>query len=286
MRRYRASSRGYARPPAVLLMHITSRRADGSEVLVQALSEKLLRVLAFMDQAERGGSAATYDAINAFAAEPEPPFPYGHFSMSQLGMVAPDVAGWFISVGLAFTEPFDDDVWLTSLGRAMVRGAVDIDPSTALLLSPGDELSYAQLVVHLSSDQPTLLADPYIRLEPLWRLLAETTVDRVLTSSKIKEDELRGMASLLLQADREVELRVSDEASWHDRYIVRGTELWQLGASMNGLHRNTTALLSITDESVRGSIREYVEALWQDAEAISAPAARDVTGEAELPDES
>lgn len=247
---------------------------------MQALSDRLLRVLAFMGQAERGGSAATYAAINAFAAEPDPPFPYDQYSMSRLGMVPPDVAGWFISVGLAVAEPNGDDVWLTSLGRAMVRGAVSVDANTALLLSPGDELSYAQLVVHLSSGEPTLLADPYIRLEPLSRLLAETTVNRVLTSSKVEDDELRGMASLLVHADREVELRVSEDASWHDRYVVRGKEVWQLGASMNGLHRNITALLSITDESVSHSILEYVEGLWQGAAPVSPPTAREKSGEA------
>lgn len=235
---------------------------------MDALPERVIRVLAFIDQAEQGGFAPSPDAVNAFAAQPEPPQPYwGGYREPHFGPGA-DIAAWLIELNLATGHPFE--VALTGLGKAMLRGAV-VDNSTALVLDPKDPLSYAQLVARLSSNEPTLIADPYIRIEELHRLVSHTALTRILSSSKVEDSDRRGMAVLAANASRPIEVRFSSEESWHDRYVLRGTKVFQLGASVNGLNKNVTALLPVVDEAVAKPLREYVEGLWQGAQPLDTP---------------
>jgi hypothetical protein len=234
---------------------------------MQALSDDIVRVLAFMNQAERGGGAANRESINAFAAQPAPPDPAWYALSAGMhlhrALGSADVAQWLIDTGLAVDQFYD--VVLSPLGEAMLHGAQS-SSVTALLLDPDDPLSYPQLVTRLSGDQRTMIADPYIRLSELHQLISETTVTRVLTSSKIGEGERRGMAALASRASRAVEVRLTDEPSWHDRYVLEGERLWLLGASVNGLHKNVTALLPVSDETVAGAVRSYINDLWAGAE--------------------
>jgi hypothetical protein len=237
---------------------------------MQALSDDIVRVLAFMNQAERGGGAANRVSINAFAAQPTPPDPWSVLSAGThlyRALGSADVAQWLIDTGLAVDQFYD--VVLSPLGEAMLHGAQS-SSATALLLDPDDPLSYPQLVTRLSGDHRTMIADPYIRLSELHQLISETAVTRVLTSSKIGEGERRGMAALASRASRAVEVRLTDEPSWHDRYVLEGERLWQLGASVNGLHKNVTALLPVSDEAVAGVVRNYINDLWAGAEDLVA----------------
>ena len=242
--------------------------APETEADVQALSDDLLRTLAFIDQAERGGARPSAVDVGAYywCPEPEASFDLLGTHVARLGRGPFDVVEWMDEVGLIYFDDPNDPmpgVGLTLLGRAMLRGAVT--DSAALMLSPKDPLAYPKLVARLS-EPGTLVADPYIRLQQLHDLLAQTRVSRILMSSiKVEESELAGCAALLRGLEGEAEVRVSSSRDWHDRYLTSEDAVAQLGASINGLSKNVTALLPVTDSNVAQSIRAYVEELWRDA---------------------
>ena len=238
---------------------------------MQPLEDDVLLALAFIRQGERGGQTPDAESVEAFARSPRPQ-PSGDFLSHLSSLMSPwggppRYLAWMEDVGLVASSS-SGRVRLTPLGEAMLRGAPEFE-STAIVLDPDDALSYPQLVTELSNDDSVLIADPYIRLGELHQIVADTLITRVLTSQRATgSGHLQGMTALVKGADREVEVRVSTDESWHDRYVVRDVDVLQLGASINGLKKNFTALLPVTSEAVSASIRAFVEDLWSNASPI------------------
>lgn len=252
--------------------------------MTKPLDDDVLRVLAFIDQAERGGAAPTVYDIDAFGSHPKPPRtpnPFQLAAMSSMRRMFADtgrlegVSRWLEETGMISIRRPDGEVRLTPLGRAMTRSA-RLGESDTVLLDPNDELSYPQLARALSTSEDFLFADPYVRLEQVHQLLAHTRVARILTSEKAVDDgELEGIRALVSgQTDRTVEVRVSSNESFHDRYAMEPNgRVFMLGASLNGLQKNVTVLAPLTDPDIGRAVIDHHEQLWQEAEPVVGPLA-------------
>lgn len=164
---------------------------------------------------------------------------------------------------------------LTNVGRALVTviednaGSLDADPEGVVILSPNDPLNLGVLTREVSAAKEGLLVDAYFSDELVSWLWQSTSINRVLMCrSEEKCADLRLYLGGLERAGRELEFRVLPRGDLHDRYLIGADgKVSMIGASLNGLHRNFTAIVEIPDPGA-SAIRYQIDAKWHQAKRV------------------
>jgi hypothetical protein len=114
------------------------------------------------------------------------------------------------------------------------------------------------------------IVDSYLDEEifPYLKSLPETLSCRLLTHNK--KEIFPTLYHALRKSRTALEARESKDI--HDRFIVLDErEVWNLGASLNGIGKKTCMLAKITDPIVATQIIAEIEAKWQKASTIPEP---------------
>ena len=138
-----------------------------------------------------------------------------------------------------------------------------------MVLGSDDPLAYPRLFGALSDLGPSLLIDPYLRLDQLHHVLANTEIDRVLITGLDSQKKNRVEISTYLQSVKVRKLEVRSSLRLHDRlaFATDGRAL-MFGISMNGVGRKTTVLTSLPSTAATALRKEY-EQLWNDGEVVA-----------------
>lgn len=164
---------------------------------------------------------------------------------------------------------------LTNIGRAIVTAiekggsSRSSDPEGVVLLSPDDPLNLGVLTREVAAAKDGLLVDAYFSDELVSWLWQSTSITRVLMCrSDEKCTDLRLYLGGLERAGRQIEFRVLPRGELHDRYLIGADgKVSMIGASLNGLHRNFTAIIEVSDPGA-SAIRDYVNAKWNSAKRV------------------
>lgn len=165
----------------------------------------------------------------------------------------------------------------TDLGR-MVVNALGLHPEEAPLfevldtdLRSSDPLAFARIVGRIASlDQP-MVVDPYCRRDQLEYLVTHTTVSRVLVSDRLSADELDELGAIVAgirNRATKLRLRVAPAASIHDRHVINGDRVLQVGATPTGLGAGATVISEPVDLGV--AVRKYYRSVWKQARKVAA----------------
>jgi len=184
----------------------------------------------------------------------------------------------------------DPGLRLTDLGRALLRDRDQDSPTdegvSVVVLQAHDPLAYPILVGQLANAGAGLLADPYLKIDGLNRLVVSTQLTRVLVSGKSNNNgELSAMQTYLDSSSlpRPIEVRKSTEL--HDRVLLNedGAVL-TIGTSLNGIGRTTTVMTPMPSPA-RQSLRAEYERLWTEAVLVGPQPDEGEAGETATDDE-
>lgn len=163
---------------------------------------------------------------------------------------------------------------LTRLGRAIVAAseaeAAETETSDGIvILSPDDPLNLGVLTAEVSAARAGLLVDPYFDDSLIDWLARSTSIARVLMCRKPDRcDALELYLGGLERTGRSVEFRILEPRRLHDRYLIgEDGKVSMIGASLNGLHRNFTAIIEVPAPGA-DAIRAEVEARWNEASPV------------------
>jgi hypothetical protein len=165
----------------------------------------------------------------------------------------------------------ENNVWLTSLGRAVLRALdqqeVEGDEPFDVVLNAEDPLAYPQVISRVAMHKDALLVDPYFKLEHLLHVVHNTTASRLLTGPKADLPGLSTALSSSLPADRKLEVRVSEEV--HDRYIIPSSgPLDMIGTSLSGVGKGKPSAMIRVEPPAADAIRGVCEDLWDRAKPL------------------
>lgn len=247
----------------------------------EPISDSLLRVLRYVVLVEDGGSRLSERSIDAFA-EALPPsiirVPIGATVLPSVSMLnvlhdpADSTVAYMKKVGWVLTDP-THHVVVTEVGRAVVKATTDRGSDNdegVVIFSPDDPLNYAKLTRAFVDAGAGMLVDPYFMDAQIDWLYRDTGIEKVLFCRKPVS---LGTLELFLggvqyRGDRTIELRYLPPKSLHDRYVVGADHsVSMLGASLNGLRKNFTALVKLPS-SVTKTVRDQIYSSWDQATPI------------------
>lgn len=171
----------------------------------------------------------------------------------------------------------DDRLAPTDLGR-MVVNALGLHPEETPLfevldtdLRSSDPLAFARVVGRIAALDHPMVVDPYCRRPQLEYLAAHTTVTRVLVSDRLDAAELADLADYVQSLSRrstELRLRVAPSGSIHDRHVIDGDRVLQIGAATA---QSATAGTTVISEPVDlgREVRRYYKMIWKQAERLA-----------------
>jgi hypothetical protein len=262
------------------------------------IPDHVLRVLRYVELVERGGVALSIVEIDRYADVEASP----RVNMTIGAMTSLVSSNWFNMKQMqSIGEYFLQVGWLdrrshllTSTSRAILRATADRteEPATsAVILSPTDPLNLAVLTREVAGAKGGLLLDPYLPFEYLAWLYESTSIVRLLIGRRDRRDELdsQNQASLRLALGgiardnaRRLEVRQLSRDLLHDRLLLsEDGDVYLIGASLNGLHKNVTAIVPISEPAAT-AYRDQVEEWWATAVRVepqeSLTRARDSNG--------
>ncbi len=170
----------------------------------------------------------------------------------------------------------DERLAPTDLGR-MVINALGLHPEESPLfevldtdLRSSDPLAFARIVGRIASlDQP-MVVDPYCRRDQLEYLVNHTAVSRVLVSDRLTDDDLDELVRLvggIRNRATKLRLRVAPADSIHDRHVISGDRVLQVGATPSGVGAGTTVISEPVDLGVE--VRRYYRSVWKRARKLA-----------------
>lgn len=250
------------------------------------IPDHMRRALLYVDLITRGGGGLTVGDLDEFAIR-QPPrpgrvIPFTATMAETMADVFSEyregakVSSYMYEVGWITVDA--GEVRLTRLGQSLARAldaseAVESASDGAEILSPEDPLIYASLTRAMSEAGAGMLVDPYFDPDLLDWLVKATSINRVLIKAAAeKKRTLFGfyLGAICGDGDAPVEVRITADKSLHDRCVVHEDgSVSLIGASLNGVHKNFTAIVPLPSEPAR-AWREEVEHLWRDAEPIEA----------------
>jgi hypothetical protein len=259
-------------------------------VRVDLLTTQQTRLLAFIDACNTSGYRPTAEEVTLWLRSPQPRLPTSRLAASITSTVSTAITALISGIEPGSGEDHvahaqrilwvssEERLSLTRLGAALLRSGERSQANEAgvdvVELAREDPLAYPRLVARLATSGPSLLADPYLRLEQLHDLVVETEVARVLISKQQKASkEIRaGIATYLgsPRIGRAIEVRASADNDVHDRVLVEEHgSVYLIGYSLNGIKAGTasTVLVRLPDAAAVGQ-RERAEAWWADAEPV------------------
>lgn len=169
---------------------------------------------------------------------------------------------------------------VSDLGRALLADAEEGDAADeddqVVVLGADDPLAYPTLIGQLSESGSGLLVDPYLQVDQLHHVVGRTEVDRILVSGKSHWKGDRTKMAIYLESVKERSVEVRSSINLHDRYLVPDAgPLLMLGASLNGVGRNTTVLTVLPDAAAE-AIKRECQRLWEDSEPVATSTLMDV----------
>ena len=208
------------------------------------VSAEHLRALRYIALVERGGGRLLDSQIDLYI-ETEPPsqdtwaVAWHTSRMSRLlvrgGYGLSTHADFMESLGWIRPEKWDGPR-LSSIGHAIVRASEEADvaePEGVVLLSPDDPLNLGVLTAEVAAAKGGALVSYYL--------------------------------GGLERAGRKIDFRILPRGSLHDRYLIgEDGKVSMIGASLNGLHRNFTAIIEVPEPGA-AAIRVEVDRKWGDA---------------------
>lgn len=236
----------------------------------------LLRALRYLDMVERGHGTCDVVHLDQYVSSTPPKAGWSYISgmrswHEMLSAGSTGVSDYLARVG--WIEEDSAFARLTDTGRAIVRASTmrpDPDGSEVVtVLSPDDPLNLLTLTGAISAARGDTLVDPYFRDENLSWLISQTAISRLLLCRGSNHLGMLGMAApAASRAGRPLEIRYLPKGQLHDRYIIaKDGSVSMIGASINGLHRNFTAIVTVPEPGAR-AVREFVDERWGNAEGV------------------
>ncbi len=101
--------------------------------------------------------------------------------------------------------------------------------------------------------------------------VTKTSASRFLIGPGASQSDVVAMTMLLSSSiwPSRPQLRRASRGKLHDRYVVGEISVHTLGTSVNAVGRNSTTLLMPLPELVADHIRDQMDELWAEAEALA-----------------
>ncbi|GAA4853271.1 hypothetical protein GCM10023221_36510 [Luteimicrobium xylanilyticum] len=235
--------------------------------------DDLLRIAQYVGLAEDAGYPLSERQLWTYA---ETPLPRRTTDLARLGIFGGrgalvDAVPYMRRVGWILTLE-DGTVRLTALGRAVAKsGTTGVlaeapAPVGLVILSPDDPLNLATLTRSIAGAGAGMLVDPYFQDDMFEWLMSSTSIDRVLLGRKAtKLGSLPFIAGAAAKMGRGLSVRYLPPDRMHDRYLVaENGDLSMIGASLNGVHRNDTAIMRVPAPGA-ATIKRRLANLWDQA---------------------
>jgi hypothetical protein len=169
-----------------------------------------------------------------------------------------------------------DRIAPTELGRLVVN-ALGLHPDEAPLfevldtdLRSSDPLAFARVVGRIAAMDQPLVVDPYCRRPQLEYLVTHTSANRVLVSDRLTDADLAELVDCVNSIKRrgtKLRLRVAPAAEIHDRHVINGDRVLQVGGTAQTGGAGTTVLTEPVDLGV--AVREYYRLVWKRATKLA-----------------
>jgi hypothetical protein len=173
-------------------------------------------------------------------------------------------------------EVVDQRIAPTDLGRLVVN-ALGLHPDEAPLfevldtdLRSSDPLAFARVVGRIAALDRPLVVDPYCRRPQLEYLIAHTTVNKVLVSDRLSEDDLDDLVAFvdsIRHRDTKLRLRVAPADAIHDRHVINGDRVLQIGGTAHQVGGGTTVVSEPVD--LGEDARRYYRLIWKQARRLA-----------------
>lgn len=173
-------------------------------------------------------------------------------------------------------EVVDQRLQPTELGRLVVS-ALGLHPEEAPLfevldtdLRSSDPLAFARVVGRIAALDRPMVVDPYCRRAQLEYLVAHTSVTRVLVSDRLTDDDLDELVDYvhsIRQREVKLRLRVAPSQDIHDRHVINGDRVLQIGGTAHHVGGGTTVVSEPVD--LGEDVRRYYRMVWKAAERLA-----------------
>ncbi|KFI64221.1 hypothetical protein [Bifidobacterium cuniculi] len=260
-----------------------------SSEVVSPLRDDLIRILSFVQIANDHQCCPQVADIEYIFSHREPiatrlrDFDFGPrsrelmdvvFSSSHLSSSTDSATDYLSGAGLIEIE--DGKIQITSFGRALVEDAnhVEDDSDVAVTFKKDDPYAYQKLWQTLSAPNMLYLIDPYFKADYLGFIIT-TSIQRILVANSVHGNGRKELISLELalggleaQGRDMVEVRSTDAANLHDRYVIgKDGATYMIGRSINGIGRSTTIFLPLPLLASK-AIKDEMEQLWNQGRPV------------------
>lgn len=250
------------------------------------LDEESHRLLLWAVRLDEVGAATSRKELRRLA---EPRRPAGSTVIAGLaGRPADFTEGPIASLtrrGLLRTAE-DGGVAPTDLGRQVIS-SLGSHPEDAPLfevlesdLRSSDPLAFARVVGRIAALDRPMVVDPYCRRPQLEYLVAHTTVTKVLVSDRLSATDLDDLSTFvrsLRRRDQRLRLRVAPADAVHDRHVIAGDRVLQVGGLAVATGGGSTILTEPVD--LGAAAREYYRGVWKRARKLASYKPRSETSE-------
>ena len=116
---------------------------------------------------------------------------------------------------------------------------------------------------------PSIKIQHFRRRPQLEYLVTHTTVNRVLVSDRLTQDDLDDLVDYvrsISRRDTKLRLRVAPAAQLHDRHVINDDRVLQIGG-ISSAGAGTTVLSEPLD--LGGAVREYYRSIWKQARKLA-----------------
>jgi hypothetical protein len=173
-------------------------------------------------------------------------------------------------------ELVDERIVPSDLGR-LVISALGLHPEESPLfevietdLRSSDPLGFARIVGRIAALDRPMVIDPFCRRPELEYLVAHTSVSRVLVSDRLSDEDLSDLSECvesIRRRDAKLRLRVAPAEAIHDRHVLDGDRVLQVGGTPHGMGGGTTVLCEPLD--LGGAARGYYRQVWKRARRLA-----------------
>lgn len=243
--------------------------------MVEVVTEEQRRILAFVATANEGGYEPSTHEIEAWLRHPVPQERWSAMlgtatTLALYGFRETESPVRQLS-SIGWITDWGDKHSLTQLGAAMLRGSehAQSEEVQVAVLGRGDPLAYPRLIGHLAEIGDALLVDPYLEVSGATDLISHTDISRVLVSDAAGTKGKRAALATLLATELGDHFEVRSAPGLHDRFVVsEGGEVWTIGASLNGVGRRATTVVTPLPPSAASVVASEMNQAWADAESL------------------